>query len=190
MSQEEDIQLIKNILEKNDQRASAKLYTYYYNEVKVYLKKKFKTINEIDLEDLASDSISKSFINLSSYDSQKSTFKTWLYTIAENTVIDHKKKLENRVEKVNYHYIEDADSKNFDIASNEDCEENYSVMQSLKYATSDLKDDVNDMIRKKYVEGYTHNEIGEIHSLTSNTVSNKINYAKHKIIQKLKKDEK
>jgi RNA polymerase sigma factor (sigma-70 family) len=187
MTQEEEAQLVKKILEHNDQRASGKLYNWYYGEVKTYLKKKFK-IDGMDLEDLASDAISKSFMNLSTYDESKSSFKTWLYTIAENVVINHKKKLENRVEKLNYHYLEDAEEKNFDIVSNEDHEELFSTQQALNFAVSDLDDEQHDMLKKKYVEGYSHSEIGEIYSLTSSTVSNKINYVKSKLTKKLKKN--
>lgn len=187
MTQEEDNILIDLIIKKNDQKASNKLYNWYYKEVKTFLKKKYKRLPSDDIDDLSSDAITKSFINLSAFDSKKSSFKTWIYTIAENLVIDYSRKLENRIDKVHYHYLEDAEKGKFDIPSSENMENNLSIKESLKYATSDLDEKTTDMIKKKYVEGYSHGEIGDMYSLTSSTVSNKINYAKSKIIARIKK---
>ncbi len=54
--------------------------------------------------------------------------------------------------------------------------------------TSDLDIDSTDMLHKKYVEGQSHKEIGMHYSLTSSTVSNKINYIKTKMRKKMKND--
>lgn len=186
MTQIEDNELIEKIIRDNDQKASYKLYDWYYREVKKYIKKKFSKLSTDDVEDLSSDTISKSFINLKTFDSTKSTFKTWLYTIAENTVINFKQKLENRIDKVHYHYLEDAENRNFDIQSNDNQEESYSAAQAILFGTSNIDDQTHEMIKMKYVEGYSYNEIGEVYSLTSSTVSNKINYAKTKISKKIK----
>lgn len=181
MTQEEDNILIEQIIKNKDQKASNKLYNWYYKEVKTYIKKKYGKLSSDDIDDLSSDAISKSFINLTSFDSNKSSFKTWLYTIAENVVIDYTRKLENQVDKIHYHYLGDAEERIFDIPSNENMENAYSAQQTITFATSNLDKETNDMIKKKYVEGYSHNEIGNMYALTSSTVSNKINYAKSKI---------
>lgn len=183
MTQEEDSILIEQIVKNNDQKASNKLYNWYYKEVKIYLKKKYK-LSPDDVDDLSSDAISKSFINLKTFDRAKSTFKTWLYTIAENVVLDHKKKLANRVDIIHYEYLEDADERKFEVDSGED---SYSAKQAINYATESLDTLTKDLIKKKYIEGYSHKQIGEQLSLTSNTVSNKINYAKSKITKTLKR---
>jgi RNA polymerase sigma-70 factor (ECF subfamily) len=186
MTQEEDNILIEQIIKEKDQKASNKFYSWYYKEVKTFLKKKYGKLSSDDIDDLSSDAISKSFINLASFDAKKSSFRTWLYTIAENVVIDYTRKLENRVDKIHYHYREDVEERIFDIPSNENMENSYSAQQSLSYATSNLDQQTNEMIKKKYVEGYSHYEIGNMYALTSSTVSNKINYAKSKIRSKIK----
>lgn len=185
MTQEEDNELIFRIINEKDEKASNKLYNWYYKELKKHIKKKFSKLSSDDIEDLSSDAISKSFINLNVYDSKKSSFKTWLYKIAENLVIDHKRKLENRIDKINYHYLHDAENRDFEIVSNDNYEESYSALQAITYGTSSLDGDVNQMIKMQY-EGYTHKEIAVEYSMTSTTVSNKINYAKSKIRDKIK----
>lgn len=181
MTQDEDNLLIEQIIKHNDQKASNKLYNCYYKEVKIFIKKRFNKLSSEDIEDLSADAITKSFVSLTHFDSNKSTFKTWIYTIAENVVVDFTRKLENRVDKVHYHYLEDADRQNFDIPLTDNFEESFSNKQAVNYVVSNLDDQTHDMIKKKYVEGYSHFEIGEIYSLTSSTVSNKINYAKSKL---------
>lgn len=190
MTQNEDILLIEQIIKHNDQKASNKLYNWYYKEVKTFIKKKFSKLSSEDVEDLSADAITKSFVSLTLFDSKRSSFKTWIHTIAENVVIDFTRKLENRVDKVHYHYLEDADRQKFEIPLSENYEESYSAKQAVNYMVSNLDDQTHDMIKKKYVEGYSHNEIGEIYSLTSSTVSNKILYAKSKLSKKLKDDAK
>ncbi len=188
MTQQEDNILIEQIIRHNDQKASNKLYEFYYKEVRTFIKKKFSKLSSDDVDDLSADAITKSFVSLTTFDSKKSSFKTWIYTIAENVVLNFNKKLENRIDKVHYHYLEDADNKNFDIPFGENLEENYSTEQAVNYAVSNLDNDTHDMIKKKYVEGYSHYEIGELYSLSSSTVSNKINYAKSKLNKKLNGD--
>jgi len=190
MTQQEDNLLIEQIIKHNDQKASNKLYDWYYKEVKTYIKKKFSKLSSDDVDDLSADAITKSFVSLTTYDSKKSTFKTWIYTIAENVVLDFSRKLENRIDKVHYHYLEDADKQNFEIPLSDSYEELYSVKQTFNHLVSNLDDQTQGMIKKKYVEGYSHNEIGEMYSLTSSTVSNKINYAKSKLSERFRDDEK
>lgn len=190
MTQQEDNLLIEQIIKNNDQKASNKLYENYYREVRSFIKNKFSKLSSDDIDDLSSDAITKSFISLTTYDPRKSSFKTWIYTIAENVVINFHNKLENRIDKVHYHYLEDADKQNFDIPLTDNYEDTYSAKETINYLVANLDDQTHDMIRKKYVEGYTHTEIGQIYSLTSSTVSNKINYAKSKLNERLKDDEK
>ncbi len=40
-------------------------------------------------EDLTSNTFMKALTNIENFDENKASFKTWLYTIARNTVIDH-----------------------------------------------------------------------------------------------------
>jgi RNA polymerase sigma-70 factor (ECF subfamily) len=188
MAQLEENLLIEQIIRNNDQKASNKLYENYYKEVRVFIKNKFSKLSSDDVNDLSADAITKSFVNLNKFDSSKSTFKTWICTIAENVVVDFNRKLENRVDKVHYHYLEDAEAKNFDIPLNENYEESFTAKQTVNQLVSNLDEQTHDMIRKKYIEGYSDDEIGEFYSLSSNTVYNKINYAKQKLNKRLQND--
>lgn len=186
--QDKDMELLNSIMKDNSAKANTELYTFYTEEIKKHIKKKFK-LSEADSEDLTSDTLVKVISNLNDYNQGKSNFKMWVMTIAENTTINFRNKLSNRIEHEHFVYnnIEDIDSRRFiEIPSQENFELDFSNNNTLNYLTSDLDPQSKSMIQMKYVEGYTHNEIGAFYSLTSNTVSNKINYAKTKLNKRLK----
>lgn len=186
--QEKDIELISAILENNNSKASNELYGFYNEEIKKHIKKKFK-LKEEDAEDLTADTLIKVLSHLVTYQKNRANFRTWVVTIADNIVLNHKKKLSNTIEHFVYTHVEDIDKNQFiEIHSQESFEESYSVNQTLNYIISDLDVDSTDMLRKKYVEGQSHKEIGVHYSLTSSTISNKINYAKTKMRKKLRDD--
>lgn len=186
--QDKDLELLKAILSRNDSKSSNELYGFYTEEIKKHIKKKFK-LTEEDAEDLTADTLVKMLSNLVTYEQDKSNFRTWVITIADNTVINHKKKLSNNVEHFVYTHIEDIDKNQFiEIPSQENFEESLAITSTLHYITSDLDEDSTDMIHQKYVEGRTHKEIGIHYSVSSNTVSNKINYIKTKLRKKIKND--
>jgi RNA polymerase sigma-70 factor (ECF subfamily) len=187
--QDKDLELLQLILQTNDSKSSNELYGFYTDEIKCHIKKKFK-LTEEDAEDLTSDTVIKMLSNLFSYEKNKSNFRTWVITIADNTVINFKKKLSNNIEHFVYTNIEDIDKHQFieDMPTQDSFEETFSNNNTLNYITSDLDEDSNDMIHKKYVEGKTHKEIGVHYSMTSTTISNKISYIKTKMKKKMENE--
>jgi RNA polymerase sigma-70 factor, ECF subfamily len=186
--QDKDMELLSSILKDNSAKANTELYTFYTDEIKKHIKKKFK-LSEADSEDLTSDTLMKVISNLPEYSQDKSNFRTWVFTIAENTTINFKNKLSNRIEHEHFIYnnIEDIDSKNFiEIPSQENFEQDFYNNNTLNHITSDLDIQSKTMMEMKYVEGYSYHEIGAVYSLTSSTVSNKINYTKTKLNKRLK----
>lgn len=184
--QDKDLELLNSILKDNSAKANNDLYAHYTDEIKNYIKRKYRLSIE-DSEDLTADTLVKVLSSLTEYSDVKSTFRTWVLTIAEHTAINHNNKLSNRVEHFVYNHIEDIEKQNFvEIPCQDNFEEKFATDNTLNYLTSDLDQQSKRMIKMKYVEGYSHNEIGEVYSLTSTTVSNKINYTKNKLNKKLR----
>ncbi len=86
--QDKDLELIIAIQNNNNTKANNELYGFYTDEIKKHIKKKFK-LTEEDAEDLTADTLVKMLSNLSIYEKGKSNFRTWVITIADNTVINH-----------------------------------------------------------------------------------------------------
>lgn len=70
-----------------DVRAFADLYRIYSPQVLRYVSSRVTGAQEA--EDLASAVFEKAFAAIGRYEPSPAQFSTWLYTIAQNTVIDH-----------------------------------------------------------------------------------------------------
>lgn len=70
--------------------ALARLYDRFVEELYRFVF--YKTQHTQTAEDLCSDIFTKMCANIESYDESKANFRTWLYTIARYTIIDHYRK--------------------------------------------------------------------------------------------------
>ena len=67
--------------------AFATLYEAYVRNIYDFLF--FRTFHKETAEDLTSETFLKALRNIDRYDGSKASFKTWIYRIARNTLIDH-----------------------------------------------------------------------------------------------------
>lgn len=88
----EDFELIDEAVQKNDEKAFAKLMQRYKRPVYHMILKMVRNVD--DAEDLTIESFAKAFRSLHRF-KKDFTFSTWLFRIATNNTIDHirKKKL-------------------------------------------------------------------------------------------------
>lgn len=63
------------------------IYLQYHDKVRAYVRGKIQDLH--DVEDLVSAVFMKIVQKLDSYDPDKASVATWVYTITRNTVIDH-----------------------------------------------------------------------------------------------------
>ena len=81
-----DTKLIRDILRRGSKTAADELIRTYYDEIYIY------TFRQCSNKDEALDLTQNIFIaalgSLPSFDSKKASFRTWLYRIATNKVID------------------------------------------------------------------------------------------------------
>lgn len=83
---EKEIKIIVNRWLKGEKEAFGELYDYYIDNLYRFIFYKVK--DEQDVEDLVEIAFIKVFENKKSFNPKKSSFGTWLYNIARNTVID------------------------------------------------------------------------------------------------------
>lgn len=75
---------------KTDDRAFEKLYNYYFPQIYGFI---IKRAGQKELaEDIVSTVFMKVFTHLNDYEPKTSSFKSWVYKIATNTLIDHYRK--------------------------------------------------------------------------------------------------
>ena len=76
-----------NACQNGDLEAFGALYDQYLQPIYQFIY--FKTHHRETAEDLTSQTFIKALKAIQSFDTKKASFKTWLYQIARNTVIDH-----------------------------------------------------------------------------------------------------
>lgn len=190
---------------KGNQKAEEILYEKYKIIIHNYLKSKYPKNQDID--DDVSEVMIKAIMNLEKYDINKSKFKSWIFSIAKNHMID--KWRTNTISltgsNINciYSYSTTGDfdlnvtnntvSNNTNMIDINNCsyttsyctaDYDYENCSSISYISTQLTPQDFTLLDMKYVQGYNYNEIGVEFNLTSSTVSNRINYIK----TKLKKD--
>tara|TARA_Y100001970_G_scaffold57867_1_gene73352 strand:- start:793 stop:1296 length:504 start_codon:yes stop_codon:yes gene_type:complete len=150
-------------------------WDYVYN----YLLK--KTSNEYVSEEITIKSFSKAFEKIDTYDS-KYNFKTWLISIAKNNYSDYLKKKKLLFKEVDSQKIESFVS---DLDPEQDMinKESY---ENLNLKIDELKPAYRDMIKYRYFEDLSIQEISKKLNQPINTVKIKIFRAKKLLSDKLK----
>jgi len=152
-------------------------WDYVYN----YLLK--KTSNEYISEEITIKSFSKAFEKIKMYD-PKYNFKTWLISIAKNNYSDYLKKKKLLFKEVNSQKIESIVS---EINPEQDMinRENY---DNLNSKIDELKPMYRDMIKYRYLDDLSIQEISKKLNQPVNTVKIKIFRAKKLLSEKLKSE--
>lgn len=89
---EEDLQLVRRILEDNSQNACTRLVNKYRTPLFQFMLERIRI--ETETEDLLQETFAKMFNNLSSFN-PRYAFSTWLYNIARHSCIDYLRKKGN-----------------------------------------------------------------------------------------------
>ena len=140
-------------IQSGDTHAFGVLYDAYIKDIYRFIY--YKTHQKEVAEDLTSEVFTKAFEKLSSFSTDKGSFRPWLYQIARNKVIDHyrtRKSSEN---------IEDA----WDIASNENQERDLEAKQmadQLQEFLHLLTSDQRDIIVMRLWQDMSYKEISEV----------------------------
>lgn len=160
-----ELKLIESIQKKRSREASNTIIKIYYKEIYVYIYKQL-----LDKE-LSLDITQEVFINMIKsidiYDKKKCSFRTWLYKIASNKIIDYyRSKTYKKLLKLQS--IDEIDVKsNFNIE--EDFIKEERVKEILKIVNG-FESNLQQIFRLKIFSDMTFKEIGNLLDLSESTV--------------------
>lgn len=218
--EQETLTLIQEVLSKN-RVAEEKFYYKYKKIIEDYIKYKLPKVNDDDFDDCVSNILIKIFFNLDKYDSEKSSFKSWVLTVTKHYMIDAWRAnpitfVTNGAFTISNNGTVQGMASNSYTVSNDtahnivgdvvfttsnnsglilDSNGTYSTAcnnaefencNSINYISQQISIQDFTLLNMKYVQGYGYCEIGKEFNLTSNTVSNRVNYIKTKIKNNLK----
>jgi len=168
-----DYDLVQLALEKGDQKAYADLMNNYRDTLFFMMLK--MTNDATDADDLTIEAFGKAFKNLSQY-TPDFAFSTWLFKIASNNCIDFIRKKKKMTFSMNKGFDSNDDS--IEIAHNIpsetlDPEEKFIEKQKIKLmrdVVERLKPHYRDLVKLRYFDEYSYEEIAEELSLPLGTV--------------------
>lgn len=185
--EEEDEICIQNIL-KGNANSEKYLYEKYKKKIRNYLKNKYALY--IDIDDDVSDIMIKIFLNINKYDKNKSSFNSWVFSIAKNHMIDKWKCNHTNTTlsgnglllTKSIDFFSDSSNSlyelNNELTVNHTC---FEIDNYIHHLSKQISEFDYEMLNMKYIQGYDYNEIGLKYNITSSTVSNRINYIKSKL---------
>lgn len=167
-----DYDLVKEAVEKGNQKAFTQLMDYYKDTIYFMLLK--MTGNSIDAEDLTIEAFGKAFKNINKY-TPDYAFSTWLFKIASNNCIDHIRKKKKNVLARDQNEEIDEYKINKEVASenNSDPEEKYIKGQKaelMREVVEKLKPRYRKLIELRYFDELSYEEICETLDLPIGTV--------------------
>lgn len=161
---------------KGEHKAQMQLYTTFYK--RVYNACYRVLYDSFEAEDAMQESFLKVFSSLNDYKNSV-PFEAWLVRIAINTSIDKLRKKRLDVTDLN-------ENINYDIADSDDGEEWEMILDKVdqvKTAIQKLPEASRLIINLYLIEGYDHEEIGEILNIASGTVRIQYMRAKQRLIE-------
>lgn len=182
--EKEDLYLLNQVLD-GDKKSEEKLYNKYKNILSSYLNKKYQST---EIPDDVSEILIKVFLNIRDFDPKKAKFSTWVFSVTKNHMIDKSKsKYINNIS--NHHSIPSTITHSIDIDLNtfDNSNDNYNTTNSFEItnAVNYISDSISTgdftLLNMHYSQGYSYCEIATEFNMTSNTVSNKVNYIKSKV---------
>ncbi|MGL4912665.1 MAG: RNA polymerase sigma factor [Romboutsia sp.] len=176
---DKDLKLIKKIKKRNSKSAADELISKYYKEIYVYV---YKQISDKELSmDLTQEIFISVLKSISNFDESKASFRTWLYRIATNKVVDY-------FRSKNYKYntttetIEDTqiyDETDFTVSL-----EHKEDVEKIQNIVNKLSSEHQEIFRLKIFLESTFIEISEILKIPESTVKTKY----YLIIKKVKNE--
>ncbi len=171
---------------KKNEAAFMEMYNRYKDGLRIHVG---KIIAPWDVEDICMQTFLKAFLHIESYDSSRSEFRTWLYTIGWNTALDHigkKKREQDNMPTMSIDNDDEAGATRIS-APDKSAEEAISYQEDydklIRYIEG-LADLYRDIARDRFVGECEYSEIAEKYNLPINTVKTRIKRAKE-LLQKM-----
>lgn len=179
----DDLQLIENCLLGKTSAFDGLLNKY---QDRIYNLCRYMLESPQDAEDAAQDTFIKAYQALKSY-SPTTSFYTWLYRIAVNTCLDHKKKFSFHSLLFSGDKATNIDFIPSQIPSPESAYTTNESLRALQSALNSLSPKLRIVIVLNELEGLTYEEIAEILGVSVGTVKSRISRARDELRKNMKK---
>ncbi|PIQ79306.1 hypothetical protein COV81_02500 [Candidatus Peregrinibacteria bacterium CG11_big_fil_rev_8_21_14_0_20_41_10] len=151
---ERQIKLAKGWV-KGDQKAFSELYDHLADKVYRYI---YFKIKGSEVEDLVELTFLKAWEGRGSFDNDKSSFSTWIFTIARNVVIDYYRSQKETIDLADVADVIASDK----LDSPKEATEKELDKENLSVALQQLDEPYREIIVLRYLEDFAYEEIAEM----------------------------
>lgn len=161
-----EIQLIKKIQKNGNRKAADQLIRHYYDEIYAYIFKQI--LDKHQAMDITQDIFITVLRSIQTYDAKKASFRTWLYRLSTNKLIDYYRKNARTThdESISEEFLSE-DSELFLNFTNKALLNNINNYLNSVEATS------QQVFRLKVFGNYAFREIAVLVSMPESTVKSK-----------------
>ena len=170
---ERDNKLIKSILRYGSKEAADQLVRAYYDEIYRFVHR--QTGNPEDSLDLTQEIIIAALQSLPSFNYRKAGFRTWLYRIASNKVVDARRKVTPVTVPLDEEYAEDDFV--FGVM-------NRDTLNRIEEYLCTLDPELQTVVRLRVFAEYSFPEIAQ----ASGQAEEKVKAQYYRLVKKLKKE--
>lgn len=175
---DDEIRLIHKIQKNGSKAAADALIRKYYDEIYIYVFRQASDKN--DAMDLTQDIFISVLKTIGGYDHRKSSFRTWLYHIATNKIIDHLRHFTVVSKKtIDADELDFVDEKDFTLHI-----ETKFMLNKLQDYVNTLGIDIQQIFRLKFFGEYTFQQIADVLSIREPTVKSKY----YRLLKQLRKE--
>ena len=175
MENEKIIILIKKISEERDEKAFSQIFDFIAPKINAYFIKNNLKIDQA--EELTQDVLSTIWTKAHLFNSEKSKFITWSFTIAKNKKIDFYRKTEKNIPN-------DEDLRDF--LYNNNSSSDYEIELTIDKIKEELEENQLKLIKMSFFKQKSHKKIAEELEIPLGTVKSRIRASLNKMQKFLK----
>jgi RNA polymerase sigma-70 factor, ECF subfamily len=155
---------ITSVARKQDRRAYQQLFEYFAPRLKTFFVQLKHTPEESE------ELIQETFINVwrkaDLFVENKAKVSTWIYTIARNKRLDYLRKLQRQVNTTDLGDYDPSDVDGLQLESRSE--------QELVRIINKIPQEQQEVLKKVYFEGYSHQATAEVLNITLGTVKGRV----------------
>jgi RNA polymerase sigma-70 factor (ECF subfamily) len=150
---EEELAKFAVAFREGDPDAFSALYDHFADNIYRYVYYKVKSSESEDLTEII---FIKAWENRKKYDPSKSSFSSWIYTIARNTIIDHYRVFKN-IDELSIDLTDHDEAKNPKLNA-----ESVLNAEKVREAISKLTDSYKEILLLRFIEDLEYSEIAKV----------------------------
>lgn len=151
--QDFDIDALVLAAQEGDKEAFGQLYDHFFDKIFRYV---YFRVHSVEVEDLVETVFIKCWTHLDQYEKRDVSFSAWLFRIAHNAVIDHRRS--HRAILPIHPSLEDKSDKH----APKERTQKVLMADRLRKEVQNLKEPYRQVITLKFLSGLSNSEIAEI----------------------------